>query len=101
MADEAARRVKRFPSVPYVAPFAVFVALLSLHAVLPVQDLALQILQLAIPALTLFLFSRGAVDFRVHVLRRIASGSVDQHGLVGEPPVAMTRAADARYRIGA
>jgi uncharacterized protein len=57
--------VKRFPSVPYVAPFAVFVALLSLHAVLPVQDLALQILQLAIPALTLFLFSRGAVDFRL------------------------------------
>jgi CAAX prenyl protease-like protein len=57
--------VKRFPSVPYVAPFAVFVVLLSLHAVLPVQDLALQILQIAIPALALFLFSRGAVDFRL------------------------------------
>ena len=57
--------MKRFPSVPYIAPFAVFVVLLSLHGVLPVPDLALQILQIAIPSLTLLLFSRGAVDSRL------------------------------------
>src|SRR5690606_19204378 len=42
---------------------------------------------------------RGAVGFRVAVLRRVASGRVDQHGVVGEPPVAVARAADAADRI--
>ena len=33
----------------------------------------------------------------VAVLRRVAAGGVDQHGLVGEPPVAVARAADALH----
>lgn len=57
--------MKRFPSVPYIAPFAVFVVLLSLNRVLPLPDLAVQILQIAIPALVLLLFSRNVVDFRL------------------------------------
>jgi CAAX protease family protein len=57
--------VKRFPSVPYIAPFAVFVVLLSLNRVLPLPDLAVQILQIAIPAAVLLLFSRNVVNFRL------------------------------------
>jgi uncharacterized protein len=61
--------VKRSPSVPYIAPFAVFVVLLSLHGfisrVFGLSDLALQILQIAIPALAVVLFSRNVVDFRL------------------------------------
>ncbi len=34
--------------------------------------------------------------FGVGILRRVAAGGVDQHGLFGEPPVAVARAADAR-----
>ncbi len=36
----------------------------------------------------------GGIDRGVAVLRRVASGGIDQHGLVGEPPVAVARAAD-------
>jgi CAAX prenyl protease-like protein len=57
--------VKRFPSVAYIAPFAVFVALLSLNRVLPLPDLVIQILQIAIPSAVILLFSRNVVDFRL------------------------------------
>ena len=36
-----------------------------------------------------------AVALGVGILRRVAAGRVDQHGLLGEPPVAIARAADA------
>jgi CAAX prenyl protease-like protein len=57
--------VKRFPSVAYIAPFAVFVALLSLNRVLPLPDLVIQILQIAIPSIVILIFSRNVVDFRL------------------------------------
>ncbi len=40
-----------------------------------------------------------AVDRRVGVLRRIAAGGVDQHGIVGEEPVAVAGATDAAHRV--
>ena len=40
------------------------------------------------------------VDLGVRILRGVAPGRVDQHGLVGEPPVAISRAADALDRLG-
>ena len=57
--------MKRFPSVAYIAPFAVFVALLSLNRVLPLPDLVIQILQIAIPSIVILVFSRNVVDFRL------------------------------------
>jgi CAAX prenyl protease-like protein len=57
--------VNRSPSVPYIAPFAVFVVLLSVSRVLHLPDLAVQILQIAIPALVLVVFCRGVIDFRL------------------------------------
>ena len=38
--------------------------------------------------------------FGIRILRRVAPGRVDQHGVVGEPPVAVARAADAGDRLG-
>ena len=38
------------------------------------------------------------VDVAVALLRRVAAGGVDQHRVVGEPPVAVARAADAAHR---
>ena len=42
----------------------------------------------------------AAVGLGVGILRRVAPGGVDQHGLVGEPPVAIARAADALHGRG-
>ncbi len=39
----------------------------------------------------------AGVDRRVRFLRGVAAGGVDQHRLVGEPPVAVARAADAAH----
>jgi len=67
--------VKRFPSVSYIAPFAVFIGLLSLNRILPLPDLVIQILQIAIPAGAILLFSRDVVDFRLrHAWSSIAIG---------------------------
>ena len=41
---------------------------------------------------------RRAVGTRLGVLRRVAAGGIEQHGLIGEPPVAVARAADAAQR---
>jgi len=38
---------------------------------------------------------RGGVDLAVAALGGVAAGGIEQHGLVGEPPVAVARAADA------
>jgi CAAX prenyl protease-like protein len=54
----------RHPAVPYILPFAVFVALLALGPRLglpPRADLALRLL---LPALALWIFSREALDFK-------------------------------------
>ena len=40
----------------------------------------------------------GAIDRGVRILRGVAAGRVDQHGVLGEPPVAQPRAADAGDR---
>ena len=39
-----------------------------------------------------------AVGGLVAVVRRVAAGGIDQHRLIGEPPVAVARAADAAHR---
>jgi uncharacterized protein len=57
--------VSRFPSVPYLAPFAVFLALLALHSVAPMPDLTDQIVRLAVIAVVLVLVARPVLDFRV------------------------------------
>ena len=38
------------------------------------------------------------VGLRVGILCRVAAGGIDQHRVLGEPPVAVARAPDARYR---
>ena len=69
--------MKRFPSVAYIAPFAVFVVLLSLNRVLPLPDLVIQILQIAIPSAVILVFSRNVVDFRLrNIWASIAIGIV-------------------------
>ena len=40
----------------------------------------------------------GAIDRGVRILRGVAAGGVDQHGVLGEPPVAQPCAADAGDR---
>ncbi len=40
----------------------------------------------------------GGVNLAVGFLRGVAAGGVDQHGLVGEPPIAIARAAHALHR---
>jgi CAAX prenyl protease-like protein len=57
--------VKRFPSLPYTAPFAVFVGFLAIHAVLPLPDLADQILRIVVVGAVLATVSRPVLDFRV------------------------------------
>ena len=44
---------------------------------------------------------RPGVDLAVRLLRRVAAGGVDEHRLVGEPPVAVARAADAAHAAAA
>ena len=55
----------RSAAVPYTAPFAAYLALLILHAVHPLPDLAEQAVGLAGMALVLWLVARPALDFRV------------------------------------
>ena len=55
----------RSAAVPYTAPFAVFLALLILHTVHPLPDLADQTAGLAAMTLVLWLVARPVLDFRV------------------------------------
>ncbi len=53
----------RFPSLPYVAPFAVVLGLLALNSVLPIQDAAGQALWLAVMIPVLVFVARPVIDF--------------------------------------
>ena len=58
------RLLSRFPSLPYIAPFAVFMAFLVLGSWLPVDSRAFSVLRLAILILVLWLFSREVISWR-------------------------------------
>jgi CAAX prenyl protease-like protein len=60
-----AASVLRAPAVPYVAPFVVFLGYLAFRRVVPLAELADQILCLAITGSVLILAGRPALDFRV------------------------------------
>ena len=53
------------PAVPYVVPFAVFIALIGLGLILPMPALADQVLRLAVMAVVLYFVARPALDFHV------------------------------------
>src|SRR5439155_24617765 len=44
-------------------------------------------------------FPGGGVDVAVAVLRAVAAGRIEEHRLVGQPPVAVSRAADPPDRL--
>jgi uncharacterized protein len=56
--------LKRSPSVPYVAPFAVFMGFLALRSVYPLPDLTDQILRVAVLSLVLIFVARPVIDLR-------------------------------------
>ena len=67
--------MNRYPSLPYIAPFAVFMAFLALRAVAPLPDLAEQIAWIALAAAVLVTLSRPVLDFRLkHAAASIAIG---------------------------
>ena len=53
------------PAVPYVVPFAVFMALIGLSLIWPMPALTDQILRLAVMAAVLYFVARPALDFHV------------------------------------
>lgn len=55
--------MSRFPSLPYVAPFAVLIGLLAVHAILPLRDWTGQALWLAVMIAVIGLVSRPVLDF--------------------------------------
>ena len=55
----------RSPAVPYVLPFAVFLALLGLGAIWPLTGVADQAVRIVVMVMVLSWFSRPALDFRV------------------------------------
>lgn len=56
--------VTKSRSLPYVAPFAVFIAFLTLNSFYRLPDLADQIVRIAIIGAVLLLFSRGVISLR-------------------------------------
>jgi CAAX prenyl protease-like protein len=69
------RLLARFPSLPYIAPFAVFMGFLALGSWVPVDSRAFSVLRLAILILVLWLFSRGVISWRApHWLKSILLG---------------------------
>ena len=58
------RLLARFPSLPYIVPFAVFMGFLALGSWVPVDSRAFSVLRLAILILVLWLFSRGVISWR-------------------------------------
>jgi len=68
--------VNRYPSLPYIAPFAVFMGFVALHSILPLPDLADQIVRLVVVAAVLVFVSRPVIDLRVtHLLATCAVGA--------------------------
>ncbi len=57
--------VQKYPFVPYVAPFAVFVGFLAIEKQLPFGTEVLYPIRLAAVLATLIFLSRGVIDFRV------------------------------------
>jgi len=55
----------RFPAVPYIAPFAVYLGFLALHSVWRLSGLAGQVVWIAGTGLAIALVSRSVLDFRV------------------------------------
>jgi len=67
--------VNRFPSLPYVAPFVVLMALLAVNAFAPMQDWQGQTLWLAIMVPVLLFVARPAIDFSApHWTRSVLIG---------------------------
>jgi CAAX prenyl protease-like protein len=67
--------VTKAPWFPYIAPFAVFMALLALHSVLPLPDLADQVLRVSVMLAVLWFIARPVIDLRVrHVFGSLAIG---------------------------
>jgi len=65
----------RYPSLPYIAPFAVFMAFLALGSWVPVDSRAFSVLRLAVLILVLWVFSRGVISWRApNWLKSIALG---------------------------
>ena len=58
------RLLHRFPSLPYVAPFAAFLVLLALSSRLPAGLRTSSVLWLVVVGLVLGLFSRGVIAWR-------------------------------------
>jgi hypothetical protein len=69
------RLTERFPSLPYVAPFVTFMALLALGQRFGVTPREEAVLRVSLLAAVLWLFSRHVISFRVnHWLTSIALG---------------------------
>lgn len=67
----------RSPAVPYVAPFAAFLAVLALGSVWPLSGAVDQLARIAIVAAVLLAVSRPAMDFRVRSsVGTVAMGAV-------------------------
>ena len=63
------------PWFPYIAPFAVFMGLLTLHSVLPLPDLTDQILRVTVMTAVLWFIARPVIDLRVtHLLATLGIG---------------------------
>jgi CAAX prenyl protease-like protein len=57
--------VEKYPIVPYVAPFGVFIAFLAIEKQLPFGTEVMYPIRLAAVLATLIVFSRSVIDFRV------------------------------------
>jgi CAAX prenyl protease-like protein len=56
--------VKQSASLPYIAPFAVFMGLIALHSIYSLPDLADQILRVTVVSLVLIFVARPVIDLR-------------------------------------
>jgi uncharacterized protein len=56
----------RAPWVPYVAPFAVFMAFVALHSSFPLPAIVDESARIVVVGLVIAFFSRSVLDFRVH-----------------------------------
>jgi CAAX prenyl protease-like protein len=56
--------VRQSASLPYIAPFAVFMGLIALHSVYSLPDLADQILRVTVVSLVLIFIARPVIDLR-------------------------------------
>ena len=61
--------MRRFPAVPYVAPFVIFLALIGLSRLWPMPALADEVLRLAVMLAVLFLVARPLLDSKAQDFR--------------------------------